>query len=174
MSIIRAAQVDDAAGIARVHIDAWLTTYRGLMPDAMLDRRSQADQQARWNRILQQPQRTGTVVAEEAGEIVGFSSYGPELGTDRRYQGELYAIYILEAHQRKGIGRALVAATAAGLLERHLPNMLLWVLSTNPARHFYERLGGKYLRDRNVEFDGALLHELAYGWPDVHILVDGH
>jgi GNAT superfamily N-acetyltransferase len=143
------------------------------MADEVLDRRSQAEQEARWTRILQQPQRSGTVVAEEAGEILGFSSFGPELGTDRRYQGELYAIYLLERHQRKGIGRRLVTATAQGLLERHLPNMLLWVLSTNPARLFYERMGGTYLRDRNVEFNGALLHELAYGWTDLQPLLDG-
>jgi GNAT superfamily N-acetyltransferase len=167
MTIIRSAAPEDAGSIARVHIESWLTTYRGLMPDGVLARRSMIDQQPKWEKILSQPLRTSTVVADDAGEVVGFASFGPEPGNDFRYQGELYAIYILGSHQRQGIGRQLMRAAAQGLLSRHFPNMLLWVLSTNPARQFYEKLGGQHLRDRSVEFDGAMLHEAAYGWPDL-------
>src|SRR5512140_1664420 len=152
MAIIRLAEPADAAGIAQVHIDTWHTTYRGLLPDAMLAHLSVQRQQERWEDILRQPKRTTTVVAEEAGQVIGFASFGPELGTDRKYQGELYTIYILKDHQCHGLGRRLVGEAAQGLLERNFPNMLLWVLATNPARRFYERLGGHYLRDRQVEF----------------------
>jgi hypothetical protein len=34
---VRSARVDDVAQIARVHVRGWQETYRGLMPDAVLD-----------------------------------------------------------------------------------------------------------------------------------------
>lgn len=172
MVVIRPATVEDASNIARVHIDAWLSTYRGQMPDGLLDSLSVDIQTSKWIATLNQPKRTSTAVAEEDGSIVGFVSCGPEVGNDRKYQGELYAIYVLQSHQRAGIGRLLVRETAQTLWRQNFPNMLLWVLSTNPARHFYERLGGQYLRDRTVEFGGALLRESAYGWPDIRPLLD--
>ncbi len=171
MATIRPATPDDAQGIARVHINAWLTTYRGLMPDAVLDRLSVETQTEKWEASLRTP-RTRTVVAEQGEQIVGFASFGPEPGNDFRFQGELYAIYILEAYQRKGIGRMLVRAAAEGLLALNFPNMMLWVLSANPARGFYEKLGGKLLRERTVEFNGVPLKEEAYGWDDLHRLTD--
>ena len=35
--IIRPASVQDIAQMARVHVRCWQETYRGLMPDAVLD-----------------------------------------------------------------------------------------------------------------------------------------
>ncbi len=172
MATIRPATPEDAQGIARVHIETWLTTYRGLMPDSVLEKLSVERQTEKWDASLRTP-RTSTVVAVEDGQIVGFVSFGPEPGNDFRYQGELYAIYILESYQRKGIGRMLVRAAAEGLLAHDFPNMMLWVLSTNPARAFYEKLGGKFLRDRTVEFNGVPLREAAYGWDDLKCLIGG-
>ncbi|HEX7041129.1 MAG TPA: hypothetical protein VF202_13505 [Trueperaceae bacterium] len=34
--LIRAAKPEDALAIGRVHVDPWRTTYRGLLPDAVL------------------------------------------------------------------------------------------------------------------------------------------
>ncbi len=172
--IIRPAVFEDAAGIAGVHIDTWRSTYRGLMPDEVLDGLTIDIQQERWEENLSHPKRTSTIVAKEDGRVVGFASYGPEPGNDYHYQGELYSIYVLEAYQRKGIGTRLLRASAVGLLERRLPNMMLWVLSTNPARQWCEKLGAQYLRERAVEFGGKKLKEAAYGWDDLGGLIVPH
>ncbi|MRR32454.1 GNAT family N-acetyltransferase, partial [bacterium] len=34
--MLRVATLADVPGIARVHVDSWLTTYPGLMPDSIL------------------------------------------------------------------------------------------------------------------------------------------
>lgn len=34
---IRKARLKDAEGIARVHVDSWRTTYRGIIPDDYLN-----------------------------------------------------------------------------------------------------------------------------------------
>ena len=35
---VREATLDDASGIARAHTDSWQTSYRGILPDTVLDR----------------------------------------------------------------------------------------------------------------------------------------
>ena len=37
MLTVRAAEVDDAQAIARVHVDAWQATYTGIIPQPYLD-----------------------------------------------------------------------------------------------------------------------------------------
>ena len=75
----------------------------------------------------------GIVVAEaEGGDVVGFASWGPEREGDSTYPAELYAIYILQEHQNRGLGRRLVSAVAQSLLADGLSSMLLWVLRGQP------------------------------------------
>ncbi len=52
MALIRPAVFKDAAAIAHVHIDAWRTTYRSLMPDDVLDNLSFERRQERRKSIL--------------------------------------------------------------------------------------------------------------------------
>ncbi len=170
MALIRPAVPEDAGAIARVHVAAWQTTYRGLMPDAILDSLSVERRRDWWQTIIGGPEQVEVVIAEDGGKLVGFASYGAERENDPVYRGELHAIYLLQEHQGQGLGRLLIRASAEGLLRRGLNSMLVWVLSTNPARSFYERLGGVYLREKPLEIGGAVLQESAYGWPDLQAL----
>jgi GNAT superfamily N-acetyltransferase len=94
---------------------------------------------------------------------------GAEREGDRRFRGELYAIYLLKEAQGKGHGRALVEAVSGALLEHGSTSMLVWVVRDNfAARGFYERLGGVYLREHELDFGaGFMLLEVSYGWPDL-------
>jgi hypothetical protein len=49
--------------------------------------------------------------------------------------------------------------------------MLVWVLSGNPFREFYENLGGKLAGKKLLNVCGADLQEVAYGWPDLRSLL---
>lgn len=171
MKRVRLALPEDAEAIARVHVRSWQTTYRGLVPDEVLVGLSVERRGEWWKSVIGGPEQTGVAVAEEARQVVGFASYGAEHQGDSVYRGELFALYLLKEHQRKGWGRLLVAAAAEGLLQKGLTNMLVWVLSENPARSFYEKLGGVYLREKPIEIGGAALQESAYGWTDVHSLI---
>jgi GNAT superfamily N-acetyltransferase len=104
------------------------------------------------------------MVAEQDGQIVGFVSGGPERSGDSLYSGEVYAIYILPAHQRKGIGRLLIREAVQALLAQGFSNMLIWVLSDNPSRTFYEALGGEFVREQPIQIGAQTLTEAAYGW----------
>ena len=169
---VRGAGVEDAPAIGRVHVESWRTTYPGLLPDNYLASMDAADHATRWERLLgHRASRHVALVAEQDGEVVGFASAGPDRDGDRVYDGELYAIYLLERVQKQGVGRALVEAAADGLAQRGMRGMRVWVLRDNrPARGFYEHLGGQYLRERTLEFDQVVVPEVCYGWPDVRRL----
>ena len=164
ISVVRPAGTEDAAAIARVHVETWRTAYRGLLPDDYLAALDEAGYAERWKRTLTDGAGRA-YVAEDGRQIVGFASGGPERAGEDGFTGELYAIYVLQEAQGRGHGRRLVQAVVQGLREMSLPDMIVWVLRDNHnARHFYERLGGVYVRSQPITIGSALLQEVSYGW----------
>lgn len=162
---VRPASPEDAPAIARVHVRTWQSAYRGLLAEDFLESLSEEARAQRWREILLQADPYAfTMVAEQDGRIVGFVSGGPERSGDPLYSGEVYAIYILPAHQRKGIGRLLIREAVQALLAQGFSNMLIWVLSDNPSGAFYEALGGQFVREQPIEIGAQTLTEAAYGW----------
>lgn len=164
---IRTATRTDIPAIAKVHVDTWRTTYRGLVPDELLAGLSYENRAETWHRIFDSAATDGnfTLVGEDStGQTVGFANGGPERTGDLIYKGELNAIYILRSAQGRGTGRALVRAVVDALLASNLDSMMVWVLAENPACKFYEHLGGQRIGEKEVEIGGRLVKELAYGW----------
>ncbi|HMJ37922.1 MAG TPA: GNAT family N-acetyltransferase [Verrucomicrobiae bacterium] len=162
--MIRPALPVDAAEIARVHVDSWRTSYRGLLADDFLESLSEAGYTERWRRVIGDGTSRVFVVEEPEG-IVGFASGGRERAGESGFEGELYAIYIVAGSQRLGHGRELVRAMAAALRDMGLSDMIVWVLRDNvPAREFYERLGGSYVRSQPITIGATTLEEMSYGW----------
>ena len=167
---VRRATVDDAEAIERIRVETWRATYRGLLPDALIDQ-LQPNVERRRER-LRSPSELN-FVAEEGTKVVGYAFAGSERSHDQEYPGEVYAIYVLPGMQGKGHGRALIRQCADGLAARGITAMLIWVLRENQiGRGFYERLGGMPVREKALEeFPGAEEHvEIAYGWKDTHAL----
>ncbi|EDL66726.1 GNAT family N-acetyltransferase [Bacillus sp. SG-1] len=163
--IIRKASISDASGIAKVQVDTWKTTYKGLVPDDYLDAMTYESREQKWDMILKE----GTAyVAEDKGRIIGFSSGGMERTQKYpEFKGELYAIYILEEYQRKGWGKKLIKPVVNDLLQKQIDSMTVTVLEDNPSRLFYESLGAVRLDSVEVEMAGVKLPERVYGWKDI-------
>jgi L-amino acid N-acyltransferase YncA len=154
-------------------VESWRTTYRGIVPQPFLDSLSVESRTRWWEGMFARADGSRCVfVAEDTdGQITGFAFAGPESRGDREYTGEVYAIYLLEQHQRRGTGRRLMAAAAERLAALGMAGTLLWVLAENhPSRRFYESLGGTALRAQQIEIGGAELEEVAYGWGDTAAL----
>jgi ribosomal protein S18 acetylase RimI-like enzyme len=166
--------VEDAAGIATVHVRTWQSAYRGIVPDAHLDSLSIEQRTQIWQERLSQPHANSfTFVAEDqqTGQIVGFATGGRIAEERAPYTGELYAIYVLPEYHGRGLGRKLVRTVAESLLSIGLDSMIVWVLADNSARNFYRALGGEYILTQQFELGGALLDEEGYGWPDIRVLL---
>ena len=172
---IRSALPADADRIAHAHVASWRTTYQGIVSNEILANLSAEERARNWQRQLAAPQPGCFVyVAEQDGNIVGFSSSGPERSGDPTYKGEIYALYLVKECQRQGIGRMLVEASVISLLANGLESMLIWVLRDNPSRRFYEAVGGKFLREQEIEIRGQRLMEAAYGWDNLRNQVKKH
>jgi GNAT superfamily N-acetyltransferase len=135
-----------------------------LLAEEFLTSLSQLGYTERWERVIGDG-ATLVVVAEEAGEVVGFASGGRERAGEIGYAGELYAIYLLDGAQRRGLGRELFRAIVDGLRGMELSDLIVWVLRDNHrARGFYERLGGVYVRSQPITIGPSTLEEVSYGW----------
>ena len=171
---IRLATPADAAQIARVRVESWRRTYRGMIPDSYLDAMTIEGSTAIWTRVLTAGANTTTVVvAEDEAGVQAFAAGlmldPPKLDMD----SELSAIYVAAEHQRQGLGRRLVATVAAAQMAHGATGMLTWVIAANKAaRTFYERLGAELLVQQPFQWDGMDLVEAGYGWRDVSALAE--
>lgn len=168
MLTIRPADVDDAPAIARVHVDTWRSSYAGIVPQAYLDSMTVQNRTFVWVRLLERRgPATCTLVSEDHDRrVIGFVSAGPLRHRDTRYQAEISSLYVLRSHQRGDHGRRLFMAASNRLAQAGLKGLFVWVLADNPARSFYQSLGGEVVDETVREFAGKPLKELGYGWPE--------
>ena len=181
---VREARREDAPGIARVHVDSWRTTYRGMLPDEFLAGLSYAEREKLWERWLDAAAsgERSVFVADEtvdgaaerpkagqrgaARRIVGFVSGSPAGRDTPEFAGELGMIYLLQSHQRRGLGRALLQRVVERLALEGRHSLFVWVARDNPSRGFYEALGGTLVRERRAPLFGIEIDEVGYGWDD--------
>jgi GNAT superfamily N-acetyltransferase len=169
---IRRALPGDARAIAEVRVDAWRSTYRGMIPDSYLDAMKVEDSEALWQRVLAAaPNTTSVFVAVGDEGVIAFAAgmmlAEPRFGLD----AELTAIYVQPRHQRTGIGRRLVREVVAAQRAVGATGVLTWVIAQNRgARKFYEGLGAELLVEQPFEWDGMDLVEAGYGWRDLDAL----
>jgi GNAT superfamily N-acetyltransferase len=163
---IRKAIVNDAAGIAQVHVDSWISTYSGIIPTEYLDKLTYESRQKLWeNNILE----LDVFVAENnEGRIIGFSTGRTErTGRHKGFDGELSSIYLLKEYQGKGIGKRLLNSVVNTLRSKGINSMLVLVLEDNPSRYFYEAMGAQMLDKIELEIGGKKLNEIVYGWDEI-------
>jgi ribosomal protein S18 acetylase RimI-like enzyme len=85
------------------------------------------------------------LVAEQGGEVVGYSYAGVE-GWDymslRGPAGVLHDIVVDDGHRGQGIGGRLVEVTLAALRDRGVPRVVLWTAERNEsAQRLFSRAG---------------------------------
>ena len=123
-------------GKAYVHWKSLQESYRGLIGDSYLD------EHATPAHCLQISRKwpDNLLVAVVDGTGVGFAGYGKSLDEDLENCGEVFALYVLQAYQRKKIGFSLMQE-ALHRIEQY-PSVALWVLEGNEkAISFYEKVG---------------------------------
>jgi ribosomal protein S18 acetylase RimI-like enzyme len=170
---VRAATIADAAAIAAVHRESWRTTYAGILPLDVIAAQASRKSEAAWRRRLAAaPPYEVTWIAHRGGEPVGIASCGDARHQLEGIEAEIYALYVLQDHQRRGVGRALVRACARHFVRQGQFGFYLWVLKANRARLFYEAMGGVEMGQK-VERVGRLhsFAQVAYGWHDLTALV---
>jgi GNAT superfamily N-acetyltransferase len=174
--LLRSATPADAAGIARINAESWRDSYRGIVPDTVLDRPLEADFLRQW-RGLAEGNPAGQmilVIEDEDRTLHGFVSAGPARRPRLNFDAEVYALYVAKESRRMRLGSRLLGAAAQRLALFGKTSLMLWVLEANQTgRTFYVGLGGAELaavRDEPVY--GAKLATVAYAWTRIASLVD--
>ena len=145
---VRPAILDDAEGIAKVHVKGWQEAYVGQLPQHVLDRQSVPARMRMWSGLLQEPPATRwTFVAiDPAAGVVGFvggvrakpTAYGPAF--------KVPVLYVLQSHLRRGLGRKLMHALGEAMARHGAGEVALWSLASNKAaRAFYEAIDGRLI-----------------------------
>jgi len=167
---IRKANSNDAFSVAKVQVISLKATYKNIVPDEYLDQMNYENREREWKDIIS---NQAVFVAENSsGEIIGFSNGGKaRTGKYPDYQGELYAIYILEEHQRNGIGKILLEPIVEYLKQKNILSMTVSVLEDNKSRLFYEYHGAKRIDTVEIEVSSKKLNELVYGWKDITAII---
>lgn len=167
---IREADYRDAQQIANVHVQSWRTTYRNIVPNDYLSNLSAEQRQKMWESSMNASTRENkTYVIDDQGVIVGFVNGGPSRNKDYRHEAEVYAIYLLENYQRKGLGSQLFNHIRAYFLEKGYETMMLWVLRDNSSLMFYQKQGGTIIGETTITIGGQPLIEVAVGWDSISI-----
>lgn len=172
---LRPATISDAPAIARVHVDSWRSTYRGIVPDCVLNSLDYESREQIWRDEITDTTRAQFIhVAEvEDGQIIGFVSGGPErTGGHLDYTGEIYALYVRDSWQGYRLGRRLMTTGVRALLDQGHQSMLIWALTENPACGFYRRLGGVPVATQEITAGLRTLEETAFGWKNISSVVD--
>lgn len=160
---IRKAKSSDVQGITKVHVESWKTTYKGIFPKDFLDSINFDKRLKLWQSVLSKKDEIVYVI-ENNNRIVGFISGGPAREEKFEKDGEIYAFYILEEHQNKGLGKKLLNKFFNDLKEKKHNSAYVWVLKDNPAVEFYKKMGAIEIKEEEIEIAKNKYKEVAYGW----------
>lgn len=142
---IRQATIDDSAIIAQLSVLCWQQAYKDIFNADFL---AQLDWQARADgrkKFYSTNKNAAGYIAEVNGKAVGFCDVGPARANDQYNNstfGEIYAVYVLQEFQKRGIGLALCKAACEHLIAAGFARCLIWTLEDNlPAKQFYKTIG---------------------------------
>ena len=162
---VRKARPGDAEAIARIYVEAWRDTYPAVLPARLLLAMTVEGQANRWRNAIAMAARESVYVAEdERRTLVAMTSLGRARDRMLGFEGEIYTLYVDPARTGVGVGRALLRGAFVALSERGHQNCLIWAHAKNPARFFYEAMGGKLVAERTTAMMGVPVPEAAFGW----------
>lgn len=166
MITVRYETFDDIPSVAFVHAQTWNSTYPGIISDTYL--KKIIDNQE--NRIIKRQETfydgkiSQNIVADEDGQVIGFSSYGPSrehMDKDEKV-AEIYALYVLKEKQGMGVGNQLVKFALEDIIENEYDTLRIWALKENKYRQYYESLGGVDVEEKVITIDDHNHLEVCY------------
>jgi GNAT superfamily N-acetyltransferase len=146
---VRAASASDVTAIAEFQTTCWSDAYRGVVPQAYLDRVGVADRERRWSERLDSGTRR-IALAETGASVVGVVSWGLADVEDAPAL-ELMSLYVAVDHRGTGLATRLIHRAVGGSPAH------LWVFEDNPrAKRFYAKQGFRFDGHRRVDSDTEL------------------
>ncbi|WP_244815465.1 GNAT family N-acetyltransferase [Caballeronia sp. Lep1P3] len=159
---LRCACADDLRLIALIHARSWASAYRGILPDAFLDRELQADRAAHWlDHAAELEAGARCVFIAEFGAVpVGFVCV---LQPDEAGSALIDNLHALPEHRGLGAGTAMLERAAHWARARGARQLHLSVLEGNAAAiGFYESRGWTFAAREPDRVGGVDVFSLRY------------
>lgn len=136
--IIKPMETDEEIrGKAYVHWKSWQEAYRGIVDAGYLEHLTL---ETCLDRAYRYPENI--LVAKAGDAVVGFAAAGKyrSASEEASDEGEVYALYVLEAYQKQKVGYELMRRCLTKLSDCRV--IYVWVLRDNAkAIAFYEKVG---------------------------------
>ncbi len=166
MLTLREGTKKDASLVAQLHALSWKKYYRGILTDDYLDLFVEQDRKSIWEqRFSSSNPDLQVIIAEQNGIPCGFA--GLFSNHDKKWGALIDNLHVIGSHQRKGIGTALLYASAEWIArDHHEAPFFLWVFIANHrARKFYEKRGASYGEEKTIENpDGSVAQIIRCYW----------
>ncbi|UWQ29897.1 GNAT family N-acetyltransferase [Leisingera sp. M523] len=171
MYSIRFACADDAAGIAKVHVQCWEECYP-FLPQGLRRARNLSVRVEQWKHRLAQPAEGLTWVLEDEGRIVGFAHLAPNSDPEiPEAAADLHACYFLPEYRGSTAGPEMMAEMLRASLTLGWKTFCIWAWRENPIRITYRALGLLPVVRRSRELCGFSAPEVGYFHPDASAMI---
>ena len=142
---VRLARTPDVDGIAAVNVAAWRQRFADVLPAEVLDRLDAPDLAMVWAGAILNPPTPGhrLLVAVEGSDVAGYAAVGPNQDPDALPgTGELLALEVDPAQQRRGHGSRLLAAAVDHARGLGLTELVVWCPLADEARRAFLQESG--------------------------------
>ena len=134
---VRSALLVDSEDISVLHYNAWIRSYKDILPKQFFSQISLEKTKDHWFKILSEkgPEEI-FLLAFKGEELVGFVNGGKsrEKGpTD----GELYALFVKS--EKQGVGKFLLKSFVEELRLKKTNGFFAWVLSESKGLKFFQK-----------------------------------
>ena len=166
---IRTAVPDDCDRLATVLVTAWHESYSDLLPPIAFSNMTTAKRTPLWRDLLTKGDHP-VFVAEREGQIIGIADGGAARAEESLgQQMQLYAIYLLSAAKRQGLGTKLLQLVMRQFVKDGANSACVWALrDAMPARRFYEHHGAQFAAEKLEHHDAGYDRVIVgYVWPDL-------
>lgn len=141
--LVRKTLPDDALAIQEIHVAAYKTSYRGYLPDEILDTLKVEEEKIKRTRIYVTQIESYVAVCQK--RVIGFA----HLSFPQNDIVEIQALYVHPQFQRLGAGRGLVEFICASKKALGFSKCEVWTLKNGLSLPFYYKLG--FVQELNVQ-----------------------
>ena len=160
---IRDIKKEDIPQVVDIQISGWRTAYKGIIDDEYLENMNYEE---RIKMRQKDYKETGFIVAEHDNEVVGFCRYTDNMEKTPEtpeVDCELRALYVKPELKHNGIGKKMFQYAVNEFKNIGKTKMVLWCLKDNVlARKFYEKMGGKIIKERLIHIGNRDYEEVAF------------
>lgn len=156
---IQKAKSIDIPQIARIHIDSWRKTYKGVMSESFLQSFNQKKTEKYWFDILKNKSYE-LLIFKKSNQVTGFMLLN--FGQPESNSIELESLYVCPKHQEIGVGSSLIKKVINKLKSRDFGQLYTWVLEDNfKAYRFYKKHNLQYTGEQEShKIDGISTFKL--------------